>query len=77
MWDAMMAYQNQGGWLMYMGAKAGTGGIAYHPEAPGLMTNTPASEPCSYSCCMVRCRCDRVAHGAITKEEFACRDSKE
>jgi len=37
MWDAMQAYQQQGGRLMYMGANGWYWRIAYHPEYPGLM----------------------------------------
>lgn len=37
MWDAMMAYQQQGGRLMYMGANGWYWRIAYHPEVPGLI----------------------------------------
>lgn len=37
MWDAMQAYQNQGGRLMYMGANGWYWRIAYHPEYPGLI----------------------------------------
>ncbi len=37
MWDAMLAYQQQGGRLMYMGANGWYWRIAYHPEVPGLI----------------------------------------
>ena len=37
MWDAMQAYQNQGGRLMYMGANGWYWRIAFHPDCPGLM----------------------------------------
>ena len=37
MWDAMKAYQNQGGRLMYMGANGWYWRIAFHPDCPGLM----------------------------------------
>lgn len=56
MWDAMMAYQNQGGRLMYMGANGWYWRIAYHPEVPGLIEvrrneggiRTWAAEPGEY-----------------------------
>ncbi|HEV8718505.1 MAG TPA: N,N-dimethylformamidase beta subunit family domain-containing protein [Candidatus Binatia bacterium] len=37
MWDAMMAYQQHGGRLMYMGANGWYWRIAYHPQVPGLI----------------------------------------
>ena len=37
MWDAMRAYQNQGGRLMYMGANGWYWRVAFHPDCPGLM----------------------------------------
>ncbi len=37
MWDAMMAYLNQGGRLMYMGANGWYWKIAYHPKVPGVI----------------------------------------
>lgn len=37
MWDAMKAYQNQGGRLMYMGANGWYWRVAFHPDCPGLM----------------------------------------
>jgi N,N-dimethylformamidase beta subunit-like, C-terminal/Concanavalin A-like lectin/glucanases superfamily len=56
MWDAMMAYQQQGGRLMYMGANGWYWRIAYHPEVPGLIEvrrneggiRTWAAEPGEY-----------------------------
>jgi len=56
MWDAMMAYQNQGGRLIYMGANGWYWRIAYHPEMPGLIEvrrneggiRTWAAEPGEY-----------------------------
>ena len=35
MWDAMAAYQHQGGRLMYLGGNGWYWKIAYHPELPG------------------------------------------
>lgn len=37
MWDAMLAYQHQGGRLMYMGANGWYWRIAFHPEIPGII----------------------------------------
>ena len=37
MWDAMRAYQNQGGRLVYMGANGWYWKVAFHPELPGVM----------------------------------------
>src|ERR671938_194827 len=37
MWDAMAAYLNQGGRLMYVGANGWYWRIAYHPELPGVI----------------------------------------
>ncbi len=37
MWDAMHAYQQRGGRLMYLGANGWYWRIAYHREAPGVM----------------------------------------
>jgi N,N-dimethylformamidase len=37
MWDAMSAYQQQGGRLMYLGANGWYWRIAYHNSAPGVM----------------------------------------
>lgn len=37
MWDAMHAYQQQGGRLMYLGANGWYWRIAYHQSAPGVM----------------------------------------
>ena len=56
MWDAMKAYQNQGGRLMYMGANGWYWRIAFHPDCPGLMEvrrneggiRTWAAEPGEY-----------------------------
>jgi N,N-dimethylformamidase len=56
MWDAMMAYQQQGGRLMYMGANGWYWRIAYHPELPGVIElrrneggiRTWAAEPGEY-----------------------------
>ncbi|NOT56351.1 MAG: N,N-dimethylformamidase [Deltaproteobacteria bacterium] len=56
MWDAMMAYQRQGGRLMYMGANGWYWRIAYHPELPGVIEvrrneggiRTWAAEPGEY-----------------------------
>jgi N,N-dimethylformamidase len=56
MWDAMMAYQQHGGRLMYMGANGWYWRIAYHPQAPGLIEvrrneggiRTWAAEPGEY-----------------------------
>lgn len=56
MWDAMMAYQQQGGRLMYMGANGWYWRIAYHPEVPGIIEvrrneggiRTWAAEPGEY-----------------------------
>ena len=56
MWDAMAAYQHQGGRLMYMGGNGWYWKIAYHPELPGLMEvrraeggiRTWAAEPGEY-----------------------------
>jgi N,N-dimethylformamidase len=56
MWDAMMAYQQQGGRLMYMGANGWYWRIAYHPELSGVIEvrrneggiRTWAAEPGEY-----------------------------
>jgi N,N-dimethylformamidase len=56
MWDAMMAYQQQGGRLMYMGANGWYWRIAHHPELPGVIEvrrneggiRTWAAEPGEY-----------------------------
>ena len=56
MWDAMKAYQNQGGRLMYMGANGWYWRVAFHPDCPGLMEvrrneggiRTWAAEPGEY-----------------------------
>ncbi len=56
MWDAMVAYQQQGGRLMYMGANGWYWRIAYHAEVPGLIEvrrneggiRTWAAEPGEY-----------------------------
>ena len=56
MWDAMAAYQHQGGRLMYLGGNGWYWKIAYHPELPGLMEvrraeggiRTWAAEPGEY-----------------------------
>jgi len=56
MWDAMLAYQQQGGRLMYMGANGWYWRIAYHPEVPGVIEvrrneggiRTWAAEPGEY-----------------------------
>lgn len=56
MWDAMKAYQNNGGRLMYMGANGWYWRIAFHPEAPGVIEvrraeggiRTWAAEPGEY-----------------------------
>jgi len=56
MWDAMMAYLQQGGRLMYIGANGWYWRIAYHPEVPGLIEvrrneggiRTWAAEPGEY-----------------------------
>lgn len=37
MWDAMEAYQQRGGRLMYLGANGWYWRIAYHTEVPGIM----------------------------------------
>ncbi len=37
MWDAMQAYQQRGGRLMYLGANGWYWRIAYHRETPGIM----------------------------------------
>ncbi|MGR8918271.1 MAG: N,N-dimethylformamidase beta subunit family domain-containing protein [Gammaproteobacteria bacterium] len=37
MWDAMEAYQQRGGRLMYLGANGWYWRIAYHSETPGIM----------------------------------------
>ena len=37
MWDAMAAYQQQGGRLMYLGANGWYWRIAYHKTSPGIM----------------------------------------
>ncbi|MCS6925707.1 MAG: LamG domain-containing protein [Candidatus Binatia bacterium] len=56
MWDAMSAYLNQGGRLMYMGANGWYWKIAYHPTLPGVIEvrrseggiRTWAAEPGEY-----------------------------
>lgn len=56
MWDAMMAYLNRGGRLMYMGANGWYWKIAYHPTLPGVIEvrrneggiRTWAAEPGEY-----------------------------
>lgn len=56
MWGAMMAYQQHGGRLMYMGANGWYWRIAYHPELPGVLEvrrneggiRTWAAEPGEY-----------------------------
>ena len=56
MWDAMAAYQQQGGRLMYMGGNGWYWKIAYHTEVPGLLEvrrgeggiRTWAAEPGEY-----------------------------
>ena len=56
MWDAMVAYQQQGGRLMYMGGNGWYWKIAYHSEVPGVMEvrraeggiRTWAAEPGEY-----------------------------
>jgi N,N-dimethylformamidase beta subunit-like protein/concanavalin A-like lectin/glucanase superfamily protein len=56
MWDAMLAYQQQGGRLMYTGANGWYWRIAYHPELPGVLEvrrneggiRTWAAEPGEY-----------------------------
>ncbi|HXG19460.1 MAG TPA: N,N-dimethylformamidase beta subunit family domain-containing protein, partial [Methylomirabilota bacterium] len=56
MWDAMKAYQDNGGRLMYMGANGWYWRIAFHPEAPGVIEvrraeggiRTWAAEPGEY-----------------------------
>ena len=56
MWDAMKAYQNQGGRLMYMGANGWYWRVAFHPDCPGLLEvrrneggiRTWAAEPGEY-----------------------------
>lgn len=58
MWDAMKAYQNNGGRLMYMGANGWYWRIAFHPESPGVIEvrraeggiRTWAAEPGEYYC---------------------------
>ena len=37
MWDAMMAYQQKGGRLMYLGANGWYWRIAFHEETPGII----------------------------------------
>ena len=56
MWDAMAAYQHQGGRLMYMGGNGWYWKIAYHTQVPGLIEvrrgeggiRTWAAEPGEY-----------------------------
>jgi N,N-dimethylformamidase len=56
MWEAMKAYQHNGGRLMYMGANGWYWRIAFHPEAPGVIEvrraeggiRTWAAEPGEY-----------------------------
>jgi N,N-dimethylformamidase len=56
MWDAMKAYQHNGGRLMYLGANGWYWRIAFHPEVPGVIEvrraeggiRTWAAEPGEY-----------------------------